>query len=142
MGADEWPRPSHVIASRGAAKSWQRSSAPAARTDLHFTKEMFAQYKMAISHFNVTCKFSDHPKYEVYLQRPNNFKLDEVYSVPCGECCDTWIFINLKVAPEYGPDKKNFVSQYLEKLGWTEITNRNNKRFICRECKGPAMGVQ
>ena len=30
---------------------------------------------------------------------------DKVYSVPCGECKDSWMFINLKHAPTWGPEK-------------------------------------
>ena len=111
------------------------------RAVLHFSKEVFSQYSMAISNFNATCKFSGRPKYDVYLRRPNDFDLDDVYSVPCGDCCDSWIFVNLKSAPTWGPDKKNWISNYLEKLGWTEITNKTSKRFICKDCKGSPVGV-
>ena len=65
----------------------------------------------------------------------------EVYSVPCGECKDSWMVINLKHAPAWGPDKKLWVHNYWEKLGWMEITNKHNKRFICPRCKGGSVAI-
>ena len=142
VNAAECPSPSQALARRSAAKSWRKSKIEPGRTELHFSKDVFAMYGMKISHFNATCKFSGHPKYEVYLCRPNDFDLDEVYSVPCGECSNSWIFINLKSAPLWGPDKKIWISKYLEKLGWREITNQANKRFVCKACMGSPVVVQ
>ena len=42
------------------------------------------QHNMSIASHNVSCKFTSRPKYEVHLQRPNDFDLDEVACSLCG----------------------------------------------------------
>ena len=39
---------------------------------------------MTICNRNAMCKFTDRPKYEVDLQKPNDFDLDEVACSLCG----------------------------------------------------------
>ena len=81
------------------------------------------------------CKFSLKPKYEVQLEQPNPFNLDWVYSVPCGEPgCESWVFIDTSAKPDWGPDGKVWLAQYLEQIGWATISNQANKRFQCPNC--------
>ena len=35
--------------------------------------------------------------------------------------------------------KKQIVTEWLQELGWTIVTNQTNKRFICPHCQEPAM---
>ena len=50
-----------------------------------FTLEVFRNNNMDIADFSVSCKFSEKPKYDCQVAKPNAFSLDWVYSVPCGE---------------------------------------------------------
>ena len=88
------------------------------------------------------CKFTGKPKYWVELQCPNALKLKWVYSVPCGDCpsrCGaqssySWIFLtHLK----QGDGKAQRAADFLSTLGWTTVSNRDNKRFICPKCHSP-----
>ena len=75
------------------------------------------------------------------LAMPNTFNLDWVYSVPCGEelpnkqRCSSWLFL---LPPEkesaWGPHRKDWVKMRLAELEWTEVTNRENRRFVCPGC--------
>ncbi len=38
---------------------------------------------------------------------------------------------------KWGPDKKIWISEYLEELGWSEVSNYHNKHFICPKCSKP-----
>ena len=73
-GSDEWPKPAQAGTVRKVAAKWRTHG----RTEQHFTQEVFHKHGMAITHPNALCKFTDRPKYEVHLQRPNDFDLDEV----------------------------------------------------------------
>ena len=33
-----------------------------------------------------------------------------------------------------GPEKKVWVTEYLEKMEWVLVSKRNKKRFICPKC--------
>ena len=61
--------------------------------------------------------------------------------MPCGECMSSWMFIDLKNAPTWGPEKKVWLQNYWEKLGWIEITNKANRRFVCPKCKGANVAI-
>ena len=87
---------------------------------------------MEISSYDVLCKFKKVPKYHVQLKTPNAFALEWVYSVPCGEAkCESWVFIDTSTAPEWGPDKKAWIERYISEIGWSQVVNRDNRRFQC-----------
>ena len=75
------------------------------------------------------------------LKRPNDYDLNWVYSVPCGQKennespCQSWIFLNV---PEditcNGAKKKKWVAHYLKSLDWMVVSNEANKRFVCPKC--------
>ena len=94
---------------------------------------------MAISHFDdYSSKFSERPKYDSRVAKPNAFDLDWVYAVPCGdnpEYCLSWrcLCVPEDVAA-WGPAKKEWLKQRLTELGWSEVTNQTNKRFQCPRC--------
>ena len=78
------------------------------------------------------------PKYFVRLRLPNAFNLEWVYSVPCGEKdCESWVSINTENTPSWGPDKKAWIANYIDKLGWNQVVNPDNKRFQCPSCANP-----
>ena len=88
-------------------------------------------------------QFSERVKYDCQVKKPNDLGLDWLYSVPCGQSekkegpCQSWIF--LKVPEEVswdGPQKKEWVAEYLDALEWVSVSNADNKRFICSKCSG------
>ena len=85
-GSSEWPSPAQVGTVRKMAAKWkvQGARGDVRRTEQHFTQEIFHQHGMVICNHNAMCKFTDRPKYEVHLQRPNDFDLDEVACSLCG----------------------------------------------------------
>ena len=107
---------------RGAAAGDARSSSSAAASRLqpppapppppekpwpeqHFDKKTFNKRGLEFKGPNLRakCKFSKRPKYDIQLKKPNDFDLEWVYSVPCGQRrqkegpCQSWIFL---IVPE------------------------------------------
>ena len=73
------------------------------------------------------------------MKKPNNIGVDWVCSVPCGQQekkeapCESWIFLIVPEESWDGPQKKQWVSQYLDELQWV-LVSKKSKRFICPEC--------
>ena len=72
---------------------------------------------------------------------PNDFNLDWVYSVPCGELdenekpCQSWIFLNVPKDIRWNAgQKKKWVARYLKMLEWVEVSKATKRRFICPKC--------
>ena len=104
----------------------------------HFSRENFHEHNMEISFYDVVCKFKKVPKYNVKLRKPNAFDLEWVYSVPWGETdCESWVFIDTSTAPSWGPDAKAWIQNYISEIGWAQIVNRDNRRFLCPSCSTP-----
>ena len=65
----------------------------------HFDKKTFNKHGLEFKAPNLRakCKFSKRPKYDIQLKKPNDFDLEWVYSVPCGQRrqkegpCQSWI---------------------------------------------------
>ena len=93
---------------------------------------------MEILNYDILCKFTAKPKYNVQLKKPNAFDLDWVYSVLCGEQnCKSWVFIDTHTAPSWGPNLKAWIEKYSSDIGWNQVVNRDNKRFQCPKCSNP-----
>ena len=102
--------------------------------------------EIVLKSYDARCKFSKKAMYncEVY---PNDLNLTWLYSCPCGDCGEdadgSWIFFNdTDLVQRGGTDsqsKKEMVTDWLQQLGWSMVTNRENKRFICPLHQEPAM---
>ena len=100
-----------------------------------FNAETFRENEMEILNYDILCKFTAKPKYDVKLKKPNAFDLDWVYSMPCGETdCKSWVFIDTETAPDWGADLKIWIENYISDIGWNVIANRDNRRFQCPAC--------
>ena len=94
------------------------------RKEHHLNQKTFDDNQLQFKGMgNVTfCKFSERPKYGVELRKPNNFDLDWVYSIPCGQKekkegpCESWIFLNV-------PEKVTW-NCTMKKSGSRSIWNR------------------
>ena len=68
----------------------------------HFDKKTFDRHHLEFKASAGTrkCKFSERVKYDIQV-KPNDFDLDWLYSVPCGEKekngrpCQSWIFLRI-----------------------------------------------
>ena len=77
----------------------------------------------------------------------NEWNLNWLYSCPCGDCGETangsHIFFNDDDLVQKGgsdsQSKKEIVTEWLQQLGWSMVTNRENKRFICPLHQEPGM---
>ena len=69
----------------------------------HLDKKTFDEHHLQFkaSSQSVKCKFPDRPKYDIQVKKPNDFDLDWVYSVPCGQKemkegpCKAWTFLRV-----------------------------------------------
>ena len=113
------------------------------RKEQHLNKKTFDEHQLDFKPMDeiVLCNFSKRPKYEMQLMRPNDFNLDWVYSVPCGELdenedpCQSWIFLNVPKDIRWNAgQKKKWVARYLEMLDWVEVSKATKRRFICPKC--------
>ena len=150
---EPWPEPDAQKSSKKAAAETARKNRKTSRTadtllypcaQHHVEKQFFDQRRVEFkpSSIQTRCKFSERPKYDVQVRKPNDFNLDWVYSVPCGQkekkkggACQSWIL--LTIPEEFsgpGPKKKEWVGQYLDTLDWSSVGNHRNKRFICPQC--------
>ena len=144
LGGPGVPLPAAPAAAAVPARKDKNKGGKSTGMDSHFDAEPFTQHKMAIKRSDELCTFTQHPKYDVQLKKPNAFALDWVFSVPCGgpeggaECTE-WIFLNTE--DRWGRDKADWVNNYLKELGWTRIYNGPHKRFICPRCGGKEIDV-
>ena len=111
--------------------------------EYHFDKKTFDKYHLEFKAGKGTtkCKFSERPKYDIQVKKPNDIDLDWVYSVPCGQKhktegpCKSWIFLRVPEEISWdGAKTKEWVAEYLDSLEWLTVTNDANKRFICPQC--------
>ena len=91
------------------------------------------QAQIVLKSFEARCKFSKKPMYNC-----------EVYPSDCGENTDgSHIFFNDDDLVEKGGSdsqaKKDIATEWLQQLGWSMVTNRENKRFICPLHQQPGM---
>ena len=144
-----WP-PLEYAAAADRSKSWPqtakvqraRSANTATRCQHHFDKTTFDQHQLEIKRCSILakCKFSGHPKYDLEVKEPNHLNIKWLYSVPCGgltreENCTAWIFIAYPADLYWdSQQRKHWVHEYLNDLGWMVVSNQDNKRFICPNC--------
>ena len=113
------------------------------RKEYHLNKKTFDDNQLQFKGMGhaTKCKFSERPKYDIQVKKPNDFDLDWVYSVPCGQKdkkegpCQSWIFL---CVPEdicwNGAKKTKWVADYLESQDWVVVSNDANQRYVCPKC--------
>ena len=140
---EEFPRLQTASSSKKFSKGDVTDTEKPKFLSSHFNRAVFKEHRMAIKSFANKCKFSGKPKYDVQLVQPNDFELDWVYSVPCGDCGPaeegSWIFLDQKPMPLWGPDQKEYITGYLEDLNWSIVTSPANKHFLCPNCAPPSV---
>ena len=125
--SEHWPRLSKAKA------VVKRKSKAGERSGKHHHDA--TQLEIEIVYRQHKCPFSQKPKYTCNVAMPNIYNLKYVYSVPCGGHPDAlcpkerWIFL---VGERIG--ERKWVDEYLETLGWGQVTNTFNKRFLCPDC--------
>ena len=89
---EPWPEPDAQKSSKKVSAETARKNKETARTastlkDHHFDKKTFDQHQLElkVSSQSAKCKFSERPKYDIQVKKPNDFDLYWLYSVPCGQ---------------------------------------------------------
>ena len=149
---EPWPESDAQKSSKKAAAETARKNRETPRTadtllypcaQHHVEKQFFDQRRVEFKPCSIQtrCKFSERPKYDVQVRKPNDFNLDWVYSVPCGQKerkegpCKSWIFLRVPEEISWdGPKKKEWATEYLDALDWASVSNADNKRFVCPKC--------
>ena len=89
---EPWPEPdaqksSKKVSAETARKNRKTAGTAATLKMHHLDKKTFDQHHLEFkaSSLSAKCKFSERPKYDIQVKKPNVFDLDWLYSVPCGK---------------------------------------------------------
>ena len=89
---EPWPEPDEQQSSKKVSADTARNNKKIPGTDStlkehHLDKKTLFKHHLEFKKGNqqATCKFSERPKYDIQVKKPNVFDLDWLYSVPCGQ---------------------------------------------------------
>ena len=88
----EWPeldaqKSSKKVSAETARKNWKSARTASTLKEHHLDMKTFYEHHLEFraGTRKAKCKFSERPKYDIQVKKPNDLGLDWVYSVPCGQ---------------------------------------------------------